>query len=101
MVVDFSIMPVGKDESLSSAVAPVIEIIDKSGLPYNFGPMGTTVEGDWEAVMGLIKRCRETMLETCNRVYVVIKIDERKGRTGQISEKVKSVEEKLGRRLRK
>lgn len=101
MVVDFSIMPVGKDESLSEAVAPVIEIIDKSGLPYDFGPMATTVEGEWEAVMGLVKKCREKMLETCNRVYVVIKIDDRKGRTGQITEKVRSVEEKLGKRLRK
>jgi uncharacterized protein (TIGR00106 family) len=100
MVVEFSIMPVGVGESLSEAVAPVIRLIDESGLAYDFGPMGTTVEGEWDEVMGLIKKCRDKVLEKFGRVYLVIKIDERKGWAEQITGKIKSVERKLGKRLR-
>jgi len=100
MLAEFSIMAVGAGESLSEAVAPVIGLIDESGLEYDFGPMGTTVEGEWDEVMGLIKKCRDKILESYGRVYVVMKIDDRKGRSGRIRGKVKSVEEKLGRRLR-
>jgi uncharacterized protein (TIGR00106 family) len=87
-------------ESLSEAVAPVIGLIDESGLAYDFGPMGTTVEGEWDEVMGLIKKCRDKMLASFSRVYLVIKIDERKGAAGRITGKTKSVEEKLGKELR-
>jgi len=100
MVVEFSIMPVGGGESLSEAVAPVIGLIDESGLAYDFGPMGTTVEGEWDEVMGLIKKCRDKILGSYRRVYLVMKVDERKGRAEQITGKVKSVEEKLGKPLR-
>jgi uncharacterized protein (TIGR00106 family) len=62
--------------------------------------MGTTVEGEWDEVMGLIKNCRDKMLEGFSRVYLVIKIDERKGRGERITGKIKSVEEKLGKELR-
>ena len=101
MVADFSIMPVGKGESLSTDVAAAIKLVTESGLPAKVGPMSTTVEGEWEEVMGLIKRCRDKMLETCNRVYLVIKMDDRKGATGRISGKIASVEEKLGKSLSK
>jgi len=51
-------------------------------------------------VMGLIKKCRDKMLERYSRVYLVIKIDEKKGRAEQITGKIKSVEGKLGKRLK-
>ena len=63
--------------------------------------MGTTVEGSWDEVMALIKKCRDKMLESTNRIYLTIQIDERKGAKGQITDKVKSVEERLGKTLKK
>lgn len=94
-------MPVGKGESLSKDIAQVLKVIDEGGLPYDFGSMGTTVEGEWDAVMDLVKDCHDKMLESNNRIYLVIKIDERKGAKDRITGKVKSVEEKLGRGLSK
>jgi len=99
MLADFSIMPVGKDESLSTYVTEAIKLVVDSGLPCHVGPMATSVEGDWDQVMDLVKRCRDKMLQTCSRVYMTIKIDDRKGVTNRLTGKIKSVEEKLGRSL--
>jgi uncharacterized protein (TIGR00106 family) len=100
MLVDFSIMPVGKGESLSKDVAEAIKLVVESGLPNHVGPMATSIEGDWDQVMKLVKRCRDKMLQSCNRVYITIKIDDRKSATDKLTGKIKSVEEKLGRTLK-
>jgi len=99
MIVELSIMPVGKGESLSGDVAEAVKLIAEEGLPYHFGPMSTSIEGDWDRVMRLVKRCRDRMLERSSRVYMVMKIDDRKGADGRLKGKMESVEEKLGRRL--
>ena len=99
MLAEFSIMPVGKGESLSEDVAEVIKIVSDSGLPSKTGAMSTSIEGDWDEVMGLIKKCRDKMLESSSRVYLTIKIDERKGAEGRLTGKIKSIEEKLGKSL--
>jgi len=101
MIVEFSITPIGVGESLSAYLAKALDIVDKSGLDYRLTAMGTIVEGDWDEVMALIKRCHEAVKERCNRVDTLIKIDDRKGKNGLISAKVKSLEDKLGRELKK
>jgi uncharacterized protein (TIGR00106 family) len=95
MIVEFSIMPVGKGESLSQDVAEAIKIIKEGGLPYQLGPMGTCIEGEWEQVMEVINKCRKKLHEKYRRVYIVIKIDDKEGAVNQITYKVRSVEEKL------
>lgn len=101
MIVEFSITPIGKGESLSRDVAKVLDLVDQSGLDYQFTAMSTIVEGEWDEVLSLIKRCHETMRESANRVATWIHIDDRADHTGQLEHKVESVEEKLGRKLRK
>jgi len=101
MIVEFSITPIGKGGSLSEDVARVLDLVDKSGLPYKLTPMGTVVEGGWDEVMALIKECHLLMLKHAPRVATWIHIDDRKGAKDRIRYKVKSVEEKLGRELRK
>ena len=101
MIVEFTISPIGVGESLSEYVAQVIDIVDKSGLPYLLTPMGTIVEGEWDEVMELIKRCHHRMLELAPRVATRIYIDDRPGRKGLLEYKTRSVEEKLGRAIRR
>lgn len=100
MLAEFSMFPLDKGESLSTYVARSLDLIDSSGLQYKVGPMGTTVEGDWDEVMALIKRCYERMRKDCKRVECSIKIDYREGSSGRIAKKIESVEKKLGRRLK-
>jgi len=101
MLAFFAIAPSGPDEHLSGYVAQMLDLIDRSGLDYRFGPMGTTVEGGWDEVMGLIGRCHDLMASQSSRVSTTIKIDDQVGRHGRLSGKIESVESKLGRELRK
>ncbi len=100
MIAEFSISPLGVGESLSRYVAKVIDLVDKSELPYLLTPMGTIVEGEWEEVLGLIERCHKLMRELAPRVATRIYIDDRPGKKGLLEYKTRSVEEKLGRRVR-
>lgn len=96
MIVDFAIAPVGMGESLSAYIAEVFKIIEESGLSYEHHAMGTNIEGDWDEVMGVIRACRDQMLNQTNRVSISIKIDDRKGAKDQMSRKVASAKAKMG-----
>lgn len=101
MVVEFSVVPLGGAEALAEPVAAIIDIVDKSGLPYQLTAMGTIVEGDWDAVFGLIRRCHEAMRGQTGRVSTHITVDDRDRAFGRIEGKVRDVEAVLGRVLKK
>ncbi len=101
LLCEFSMTPIGQGESVSRYVARCIDIVDKSGLDYKLTPMGTIIEGEWDDVFNTIKKCFEALKEDCNRISITIKVDYRKGRVGALESKVKSVEEKLGRSVKK
>ena len=95
VIVEFSIFPVDKGESLSPYVARALNIIEESGLPYELNPMGTCVEGEWNEVMSLVDRCFQELGKDCNRINLALKADYRKGPAGRLKGKVASVKEKL------
>ncbi len=99
-IAEFSISPTGKGASVSEYVARCLDLVDRSGLAYRLNPMGTVVEGSFDDVMALIARCHKAVAADCERVSTVIKIDDRKGATNQIDEKVTKVERLLGRKLK-
>ncbi len=101
MVVEFSIVPVGEGEELSGLVAGIVDLIDRSGLSYQLTAMGTIVEGEWDEVLGLIRRCHSKMRESAARVLTSITIDDRNAAVGRLKGKVEDVERSLGRRLAK
>ena len=101
MVVRFDIVPVAVGPSLSQYLAEIIDIVDNSGLSYQLTSMGTIVEGDWDDVFSLIKRCHEIMLNHSGRVLTNVSIDDRTGYGDRITGKVESVERKIGRKIKK
>ena len=101
MLAEFSIVPVGSGSSLGDRLAEVLRIVDASGLPYKVNPMGTVVEGEWNELLGLIRKCHMAALKKEERVITTISIDDRKGRPYRIDQKVKSVEIRLGKTLKK
>jgi uncharacterized protein (TIGR00106 family) len=101
MLIEFSIVPIGTSSSLSAKVAEVLDIVDSSGLPYKLTPMGTIVEGEWNDLMRLVRQCHRKVMQHEERVLTRVIIDDRKGKTGRISRKIRSVEKKLGRSLKK
>jgi len=99
VLLEFSMSPLDKGDSLSQYVARSLDIIDKSGLPYQLTPMGTIVEGEWEQVMALVTSCFQAMSQDCNRISTSMKIDYRTGKSGRLKSKIRSIESKLGRTL--
>lgn len=100
MIVEFSVVPIGRGEELAVPVARVLDLIDRSGLPYQLTAMGTLVEGDWDEVMALVRRCHEAMRGETGRVFTHVTIDDRPGASGRIAGKVRDVEKALGRSLK-
>jgi uncharacterized protein (TIGR00106 family) len=100
ILLEFSMTPFTKGESVSKYVARSLEIIGKSGLDYRLNPMGTVIEGEWDEVFSMVKECFERMKKDCNRISVVIKVDYRRGRKGRITGKIESVEKRLKKKLK-
>ena len=94
MIAQFTIWAYGKEHH-SEDIAEIGRLIKESGLHFEFHSMATNIEGEWDQVMDLIKRCRNKLLETNHRIGLNIMIDEKKGATNQIVYKRESVEEKL------
>jgi len=101
VIIEFSIVPIGRGEGLAGPVARVLDLVDKSGLPYQLTAMGTIVEGEWDEVLGLVRRCHETMRGEAARVVTHITIDDRAAKADRIAGKVRDVEAVLGRELKK
>ncbi|MHB1456541.1 MAG: MTH1187 family thiamine-binding protein [Armatimonadota bacterium] len=99
MLASFAVIPVGSNEELKELVAEIIDIIDKSGLPYTLGAMQTTIEGNEDEVMALIMKCHKRMREMAPRVLTSITIDDRADANNRLKGKISDVEEVLGRNL--
>ena len=101
MLAEFSIIPIGAGSSIGDQLADVLRIVDASGLPYKINPMGTVVEGEWDQVMRLIKKCHKAVMRTGERAVTTISVDDRKGKPNRIEQKVKSIERRIGKSLKK
>jgi uncharacterized protein (TIGR00106 family) len=95
VLIDFTIYPMDKGDSLSPYVARALTVIKSSGLDYKLGPMGTSIEGEWEQVMDVVNRCFEELKTDCDRVSMMLRVDYRKDTSGRIKSKVTSVENKM------
>ena len=74
-----AIAPVGVGDELSAHVAEVVKVIRESGLPNKTTSMFTEIEGDWDAVMDVVKRATFVLAEKGIRTEVVLKADIRPG----------------------
>ena len=101
VLLEFSITPLDKGESVSKYVSRSLDIIEKSGVPYELNSMGTVLEGEWDELLKVVTDCYERMRQDCNRISCSIKIDYRKNRSKGLVDKIASIEEKLGKKLKK
>jgi uncharacterized protein (TIGR00106 family) len=95
MLAAFSVTPLGGSDSVSGLVADAVRIVRESGLPNETNAMFTNLEGDWDAVMDVIRRCVDRVAEQAPRVSVVIKVDYRPGHDDALRTKVEAVERRL------
>lgn len=96
----FSIIPLDKGPSFSRHVAEILGIVEKSGLDYRLNPMDTVVEGRWDDLIALLNECFRHLEQESERISLHVRFDHRKGVSGALEGKIRSVEEKTGGPLR-
>jgi uncharacterized protein (TIGR00106 family) len=95
-----SISPIGEGVSVSEHVTAAIAVLRaQEQIRYELGPMFTTLEGDLDEILGLVRRMQEAVFAIgAERVSTVLKIDDRRDRTASMSDKVRAVEAQLSER---
>ena len=101
VLLEFQMSPRADGDSVSVYVAQIIDIIDRSGLPYQLTPMGTILEGEWDETFGVVKACFDHLREAgCTRIGRNLKVDWRAGPAGRVRSKTAKVAQVLGRTLK-
>lgn len=96
-VVEVCLMPIGtKETSVSKYVAEAEKILMAEGVKYKLNPMGTVIEADADRALEVIRKMQESVFDKgADRVYSVIKMDDRRDKKASMEQKIKSVEDKL------
>ena len=100
MLVAFSVAPSAADPtgSVSEAVAAAVRVVRDSGLPHRTDSMFTTIEGEWDECMAVVKRAVDAVAAHGPRVSLVLKADIRPGHEGELTAKVERLEAALEKR---
>jgi uncharacterized protein (TIGR00106 family) len=96
MLVAFSVTPLGVGDAVGEYVAEAVRVVRDSGLPNHTDAMFTTIEGDWDEVMDVVKKAVVAVSQRAPRVSLVLKADVRPGVTGALATKVETIERYLG-----
>lgn len=98
VLMEFSMFPTDKGESVSSYVSEVIRMIRESGVSYRLTPMGTIIETEkLSEALAIVEQAEQVLSrQECRRIYSSIKLDIRAGKSGRMEGKIRSVEEKIG-----
>lgn len=74
--VSLQVLPVVEEERIYPVVDKVIEYISSCGVKYQVGPMETTMEGELDVLLDIVKKAQEICIEQgAARVASVVKID--------------------------
>lgn len=106
MLASFSVAPSGQpsdpalragsdDASVHNAVAEAVRIVRESGLPNSTDAMFTTIEGEWDEVMDVVRRATEAVGRYGSRTSLVLKADIRPGHAGELTGKVERLEKAI------
>ena len=95
MLVAFSVTPLGVGENVGEIVAEAVRVVRASGLPNRTDAMFTTVEGDWDEAMAVVKEAVDAVAARAPRVSLVLKADLRPGTTDALNAKIETIERYL------
>jgi len=99
MVAEIRVTPVGSAVPFVRLVADLLPILADSPLQYELHAMGTTVEGDLEAILELVRRCHEELRKHADRVLIELSIDDRAGADGELVRSVEHLRQISGQSL--
>jgi uncharacterized protein (TIGR00106 family) len=96
VIVAFSVSPLGVGEEVGEYVAEAVRVVRESGLPHRTDAMFTSIEGEWDEVMDVVKRATAAVEARSSRVSLVLKADIRPGVTDGLTRKVETIDRLLG-----
>ena len=96
MLLELSVIPLARGRSISTDLADLVKLIDACGLDYRLTAAGTIIEGTWDQVMDIAKKCHSEMRKKTERVITLMKVDDYANRIGRLTAAVESVEKKAG-----
>ena len=100
MLAQVTITPVGTGEELKEMTAKAVAVIEKSELDYQLTSMGTIIEGDWDEIMVIVRKCHDEIKTFADRVVTNIILDDRKDLNDRLKNNVLEVEYALGKSLK-
>ena len=95
MLFELSIVPVGC-EHMSKPIAESIKVIEASGCPYKVTPTSTCIEGEWDEILPIIRKCHEVACQYSSHVITSIKIEDDGHELNMMQRNVESVEQAVG-----
>ncbi len=96
VIIDLCVVPIGVGLSVSKYVAACHKIINEAGLKSELHAYGTNIEGDWDAVFDVVKKCHQSVHDMgAPRITTTIKAGTRVDRDQTMADKVESVKDKL------
>ena len=101
MLLELSVLPLGRGRSIGGDIADIVKIIDASGLDYRLTAEGTILEGNWDQLMDVAKKCHSEMRKKTDRVVTIMHADDYGDKTGRLNSAVDSVAKKLGKPVKK
>jgi uncharacterized protein (TIGR00106 family) len=100
MLAELNITMLGRGTSLSGDLGRILKIIDESGIRYKLTPSGTCLEGGWDEVMDLVKKCHREARSFCTYVLTTVRIEDESGAADKLNENIASVERAVGHELK-
>jgi uncharacterized protein YqgV (UPF0045/DUF77 family) len=71
MLLELSVLPKGKAHHASDSTVDLAKIIDASGLYHQTKNKGEVLEGTWEQLMAVAKKCHDEAMKT-NQKFVTV-----------------------------
>ena len=97
VLLEFSMFPTDRGESVSADVSQANAAIRDSGHPYRLTPMGTVVETETlPEALAVIQSAYDALSPRSRRIYASLKMDIREGVSGRLEGKIASVERRIG-----
>jgi len=101
MVAELRVTPVGARVPFVRLIADLLPILAESPLQYELHAMGTTVEGEIDAILDLVRRCHQELCKHAERMLIEISIDDRAGAEGELVRSLKHLRELSGHSLQR
>ncbi len=97
VLLEFAMFPTDKGESVSNSVSKVIDMIRETCDNYKLTAMGTIIETETlQQALTIVQKSYDILKKDSDRVYSTIKLDIRKNKSGRLTQKIQSIESKIG-----